>query len=117
MQNVAGCKQKEINWQSNTIKMSTINIDKLQETINILLSELKEKQGNQIELKNDYYWDFDDAELYDVTKDPEDFGIGQLSFDWELIQKVEKEDLLPFHILKISHILKAISIENPLAFL
>jgi hypothetical protein len=96
--------------------MSTIDIDQLQKTIAFLLSELKNRRGNLIELKNDYYWDFDDKELYDVTKDPKDFSIGQLSFDWERINGKDKNDLTPYSITNISHILKAISIENPIAF-
>ncbi|MGY4538156.1 hypothetical protein ACVW0P_002576 [Mucilaginibacter sp. UYNi724] len=96
--------------------MTTVNIDDLQKAISLLLMKLKERKGMTIELKNDYYWDIDSNELYNLYEQPKDFALGQLSFDWEHIEKASPDELIPYDFEKVSCILKALSNEYPIAF-
>lgn len=96
--------------------MTTINIDDLQKTISLLLMKLRERKGITIELKNDYYWDINSNELYNPYEQPKDFALGQLSFDWEHIEKANPDELIPYDFEKVSCILKALSNEYPIAF-
>lgn len=82
-----------------------------------MLSKLKESKGTEIELTNDYFWDIRKEELYKVSNDPKDLSIGSLVYDWELVGKSIKSDvMLPHDLLLVSNIIKALSIENPIAF-
>jgi hypothetical protein len=94
-----------------------INIDELSETVSILLLKLKESKGTEIELTNDYFWDIPEEELYRVSDDPKDLSIGSLVFDWEQVKKaLQSDEAIPYDLQRISNIIKALSIENPIAF-
>ena len=96
--------------------MITIEIDKLQTVVLLLLTKLKERNGPSVVLKNDYYWDIDSEELYNPNEEPRDLGLGQLSFDWEHIQKANPDELIPHDFEKIAGILKAFSHEYSISF-
>jgi hypothetical protein len=108
--------KKIIEPVTKSLSMITVNIDELHETITLLLMKLKEKKGVNVELTNDYYWGIDSKELYNPYDQPKDFALGQLSFDWEHIQKANPEELIPYDFEKVSCILKALSNEYPIAF-
>lgn len=94
-----------------------VKIDEIQKIISLLLSKLKESKGNEIEISNDYYWDISQDELYNPYEEPKNFTLGQLSDDFEEVQRLAKSDDAIIHDLKrLSNILKVLSIENPTAF-
>jgi hypothetical protein len=97
----------------------TIKIDDLAQITLLLLSKFKESKGNEIEIQHDYFWEIADEELYNPLKDPRAITIGQLSYDIERIKCIlhrKNDDIIPYHLHLLSNILKAISIENPIAF-
>ncbi len=97
----------------------TIKVDELAHITLLLLSKFKESMGNEIEIQNDYFWEIDDKELYNPLENPKDVTLGQLSYDIERIKSIlqkENDDVIPYHLHLLSNILKAISIENPIAF-
>jgi len=95
-----------------------VNINEIEKIVLLLLSKLRESKGNEIELTNDYYWDIDDDELYNPYEKPKDIGLGQVSFDIELLLKLlnEPDDALPFHFKKLASILIALYATNPILF-
>ncbi len=95
-----------------------VNIEELQNVVILLLSKLKETQGDEIEIKNDYDWDFSDEEIYDPYKDPKTFTIGQLSDDLLEIHRISRssDDALPYDLKRVANILTTISIEYSSGF-
>lgn len=90
-----------------------IKIDDLQEVLIAMLLRFKDRNGEEVELKNDYYWELSSKEMYDPCKEPVDFSIGQLTDDWETIKKNIKSDtLIPYDLERLSRILKVLSLEN-----
>lgn len=76
--------------KNNKKQNGIIDLKKLKYAVNeILDSMIKNNHLGIIELQHDFYWDFLKLEsLYDPTKDPSDFGLGQLYDDWEFVQSV-----------------------------
>lgn len=95
-----------------------VNIDELQKITLLLLSNLREQMGNEIELENDFYWDISSNELYKPYDEPKDISLGQLSDDLMEVQKLtsSSDEAIPYDLKRIAEILKALSIENPVAF-
>jgi len=95
-----------------------VKIDEIEKIALLLLSKLKESKGNEIELKNDYYWDIVEDELYNPCEEPKIAMLGELPFDIELLLKLlhEPDDALPFHFKKLAAILIALSVEHSIAF-
>ena len=95
-----------------------VNIDDLQTIITLLLSNLKEKKGNEIELGNDFYWDISSDELYMPYNEPKILTLGQLSDDLSEIHRLfkSKDEAIPYDLKRIAEILKALSIENSIGF-
>lgn len=95
-----------------------VNIDELQQITSYLLSKLKEQKGNEIELENDFYWDISSDELYKPYDDPQNISLGQLSDDLTEIHRLSKskDEAIPYDLKRIAEILKALSIENSVAF-
>ncbi len=94
-----------------------INMDEIQEITLLLLSKLKASKGNEIEVKNDYYWDISDDEIYQPYEDPKHITLGQLSDDLLELQRLNNaDDAIVYDLKRLSNILKALSIENQIAF-
>jgi len=94
-----------------------IDIIKLEEITQQLFSKLKENKGKEIDLKNDYYWFINGDELFNVYEDPQNISIGQLSDDLkELMRTNFSEEAIPYDIIRLASILKAIVTENQTIF-
>jgi len=96
-----------------------VNISELQLTISTLLEKLKENKGNEIDLEHDYFWSLSSEDIFNIDENPKERGLGQLSFDLELIEKLKVENFeyaLGYHLEYISNILRALGIENLHAF-
>ncbi|ATL49371.1 hypothetical protein COR50_20530 [Chitinophaga caeni] len=95
-----------------------VNIDKLSKVIAILLSNLKNSKGNEVELRNDYYWDISSDQIYNPYDDPNEISLGQLSDDLNEVYRLlsSSDEAIPYDLKRIAEILKALSIENSTAF-
>lgn len=94
-----------------------VDIDMLQKITTNLLSKLSERMGNEIEINNDYYWDFAFEELYDPYKEPKNLTLGQLSDDLNEIARLsQSDDAIIYDLKRIAEIFKTLSFENPTAF-
>ena len=93
-----------------------IKIKDLVVVMDVLKTSLKSWSDTVIELeKEDYYWLIPDEELYDPCKepDPQKFGLGQLSDDWEDLKrlKVINDDVIPvkYDLQRLAAILKVVN--------
>lgn len=95
-----------------------VNIDELSRVIAILLSNLKNSKGNEVELRNDYYWDISSEQIYNPYDDPNEISLGQLSDDLNEVCRLlsSSDEAIPYDLKRIAEILKALSIENSTAF-
>jgi hypothetical protein len=62
-----------------------------------LFNYLEESERESFEVAEDYYWEIPKEDLYEPAKDPDpkDFGIGQLSHDWERLEEILKGESPP----------------------
>ena len=67
----------------------TLKVNELEKVLNLLISELKKHNGNEIQIdKEDYYWSIKEKELYNPYTKPKELTIGQISEDLEHINKL-----------------------------
>lgn len=94
-----------------------IKIEEIEKVITLLLLKLKESKGNEIELSYDYYWDIASEQLYNPYEEPKDITLGQLSDDWEEIQRLSiTDDAIAYDLKRVAAILEALSVENQISF-
>jgi hypothetical protein len=72
-----------------------MDIDTLERAFQLIFSHLREIQINSVEVDKDFYWDISSDERYDPYQDPKDLSLGQLSSDWEEIQKIASGEKKP----------------------
>lgn len=109
-------KKIKNNWPSlfTSISKMEVNLKELEQILHLLLLDFQRRNGNEMELKNDYYWDIDSRELYNPYEEPKNISLGQLTDDWETLKNsVKSHNLIPYDIKRVSNILKALSIEKP----
>lgn len=66
----------------------TMKLADLQKATEVILKNLTEQGFDEVEISEDYYWVIDEKELYDPYKEPKSFTFGQLSSDFEDIQRI-----------------------------
>lgn len=95
-----------------------IKIDELQKITTILLSKLKERKGNEVEIESDFYWDISSTQLYKPYSDPSDISLGQISDDIKEVRRLlnSEDESIPYDLKRIAEIIKVLGIENPIAF-
>lgn len=94
------------------------NINEIEKITSLLLLNLKEKLGNEIELENDFYWNISSEEIYQPYLEPKNISLGQLSDDLKEISRLSNSPNLaiPYDLKRLSEIIKALSIENTISF-
>lgn len=94
-----------------------IQIEEIEKVITLLLFKLKESKGSEIELSSDYYWDISIEQMYNPYEEPKEITLGQLSDDWEEIQRPSiVDDAIPYDLKRVAALLEALSVENQIAF-
>ena len=94
-----------------------VNIDEIQEVVSLLLKKLKKSKGNEIELNNDFYWDISTEELYNPYAEPANLSLGQLSDDLLELKRLSTSDnAIVYDLKRVASIIKALSVENEVAF-
>lgn len=89
----------------------------LRDSINRTLDMIIEVKGSVLTINNDYYWNVNDDELYNMDAQPFNLGIGDLQYDYERIRQIHEEDEeMPIYLYWHAALLRAISIEYPAVF-
>jgi hypothetical protein len=85
-----------------------IDIKTLEEASKIIFAHLKEAQVNSVELDQDFYWDVSPEQRYNPYQNPDNLSLGQLSSDWEHIQKIvlETEEPIGYSLVWLASLLK-----------
>lgn len=88
-----------------------VNIKKVEKALLCLLQELRQREGEVVEIEPvDYYWSIDGKELFDPYKDPSHLTLGQLTDDLQEIEAIAKGESEPvsYHLVKLSAVLAAL---------
>lgn len=72
-----------------------ISLAELSAATKIVLDRLIEREGEWIDIDRDYYWEFLNDDQFDISKDPNEFSVGQLSEDWMRVQETLAEGAEP----------------------
>jgi hypothetical protein len=89
-----------------------VKVSELRAIADRLFAYLEETERGEFEIPEDYYWEISKEDLYDPAKDPnpKDFGVGQLSHDWERLNAILAGDDPPigYALVWLSAVLRAI---------
>ena len=66
----------------------TITVEEIRTITDRLCSHLEELNIRKIDIDHDYYSTIDEKQLYDPTKQPDRFALGQLSSDLEEMRAI-----------------------------
>ena len=70
-----------------------ISVEMLEDVFSRIREKLQSQGITEFELKHDYYWDFSTEEMFNVSDQPKDFGLGQLISDLEMLRKPDYEPI------------------------
>jgi hypothetical protein len=88
----------------------SVDLDLLEEAFTVLLARLRAENGTTFSLDRDYFWSISPYEVFDVEARPGDLGIGQVTecLDWLAQLRTDRETALPFHLVWLAEILRAV---------
>jgi hypothetical protein len=72
-----------------------VNLTDLRVIADRLLMYLEETGRTDIEVSEDYYWHIAMEDAYDVSRDPTNITIGQLSDDWRELERIMNNEAPP----------------------
>ena len=92
-----------------------LDVDTLEKATQKLFSHLREKGISEVELKSDFYWEVSKDQRYDPYNDPTEKSLGQLSDDWEEVQKVAsgQRETIGYVFVWLAALYRYIGEENP----
>lgn len=73
-----------------------VDIETLEKAMSIIFDHLKAQGISSLNLDGDFYWNIAKEQRYGPSEEPTDIDLGQLSDDWNEIQKIasgEKESI------------------------
>jgi hypothetical protein len=82
----------------------------LREACQRLLAHVEDVAGNAVVVEKDFYWDIPRDARFDVHREPEKFTVGQLSDDWNELQRIAtgKAEPVAYALVWLSSIIRAI---------
>lgn len=82
----------------------TIELDELKAIFERLIAT-----RDKFEISKDHYWEIWEDELYNVYKKPENLTIGQLTDDWNELQRInDSEEPVSYDLVRFARIMRAI---------
>ncbi|MDY7528883.1 MULTISPECIES: hypothetical protein [unclassified Cryobacterium] len=94
-------------------KPTIVKLDELERVFTRVLEVLRQSGFAEVELSNDYFWSIPDDQIYHVESPPHDLTIGQVSesLQWLTNTMLEDGDAIPYSLLWISDVLKALALQ------
>jgi hypothetical protein len=87
-----------------------IKVELLEKVTTLLFDHLREREIKTVSWPVDYYWAIPDEQLYDMTTEPDNLGVGELSHDWSILEGIlnDRRGPLLYNFMELAAILKAI---------
>ena len=91
-----------------------IRLEDLVRVLSIIVGHVETQSGRETEISQDYYWEVVAEQLYDPTKDPSSFSLGQLSDDWSMLAPILSGNTPPvgYALVWLASILRAVGSNN-----
>jgi hypothetical protein len=85
-----------------------VKLSELREITDVLLAHLEDMGLRSIDLRNEYYWDIQAPERYDVYTDPGKPTIGNLGDHWSELERMlgNPEDVHPYALVWLAALLR-----------
>ncbi len=75
------------------LKQPIVNIPELRRIVDGLLAHVEKVHGPEFCLEDDYYWDLNKDEMFDMDKKIEPNEAGSLGDDWEFLLNMKGNDI------------------------
>lgn len=87
-----------------------IDVEELQAITTILYEHLESLGIKHIDIPDDYYWNINSQEIYDPYQTPSNLDMGQLTENWQELQKLLKRESEPlaYEFVWLAALLRAI---------
>jgi hypothetical protein len=91
-----------------------IQLAELEAVIHLIFKHLAAEGINEFEVTEDYYWNILSRDLYDLSKQPTELGVGQLFEDWEKLDEMRKgsEETVGYGLVWAASLLRRIGTEK-----
>lgn len=85
-----------------------VPVSELRQVANSLFDHLEAEGQHEFDIEDDYYWKISAEQLYDPTKDPTDFGLEQLTDNWQSLSRVRSGETEPiaYHLVWLAAFLR-----------
>ncbi|WP_030245720.1 hypothetical protein [Streptomyces sp. NRRL S-350] len=93
-----------------------VSLAELRRSFDVLMRHVEAAEaGDAVALDKDYFWSIPSDELYDVTREPDDLTIGQLSESWQHLRDLlaDQDRALGYHLVWLADVLRAIGQNFP----
>ncbi|MFE7530903.1 hypothetical protein ACFU7Y_35095 [Kitasatospora sp. NPDC057542] len=94
----------------------SVPLAELRRSFDVLLCHVEAAAaGDTVALDEDYFWSIPPDKLYDVTREPDDLTIGQLSESWQHLRDLlaDPDRALSYHLTWLADVLRAIAHDLP----
>ncbi len=94
----------------------SVSVDELRRAFEVLMRRVETAAGGgDVPLEAEYFWAVPQGEMYDVTVEPGELTIGQLSESWRHVQDVlaDEDRAVGYHLVWLADVLRAIGQERP----
>ncbi len=88
-----------------------VSLAELRRSVDLLLRHVEAAAaGDAVIINQDHFWSIPADELYDVSKEPIDLTIGQLSESWQHLRNLlaDQDRIVGYHLVWLADILRAI---------
>ncbi|MGA5817559.1 hypothetical protein ACPC54_06830 [Kitasatospora sp. NPDC094028] len=93
-----------------------VSLAELRAAVDVLLRHLEAgAAGGAVALEADYFWAVPPRETYDVTREPGELTIGQVSESWQHLRALvaDQDGAVGHHLVWLADVLRAIGREHP----
>ncbi|MET9290922.1 hypothetical protein [Streptomyces sp. NPDC003077] len=88
-----------------------VSLAELRRSVDLLLRHVEAvAAGDAVVMNQDHFWSVPADELYDVSKEPVDLMIGQLSESWQHLRNLlaDEDRIVGYHLVWLADVLRAI---------
>ena len=83
-------------------------VSELRQVTNVLFDHLETSGQHEFDIDDDYYWTVSAEQLYNPTKDPTNFGLEQLTDNWQWLSRIRTGEAEPiaYHLVWLGAFLR-----------
>lgn len=92
-----------------------ITLSDLRHRMNNIMQRLQDEGYSEFNIDVDHYWSIPADELYDPYQEPRTLTIGQVTDDWNEVERVSNGErgIIPYHLVWLAEVIKAVGHSSP----